>query len=206
MGGIVNQPKIRAEQKAATRRRLIDSAQTLFAGKGYRRTTLEEIASHAGLHVQTLYRHFTNKEELAVACDAEKLDRFRKAVRNRKGDQTTFDFWVHFVAESAARVTEADGGQQYRETKRERGGPDVGVARGYEELLAESLEKEFPQPDEGPIPPITRLAAIALWGANAFVVRRYAADGDFELGVEAVAAARRVESIFLPLLVAASKP
>ena len=202
----MRQPKIRAEQKAATRHRLIDSAQLLFADKGYRRTTLEEIAAHAGLHVQTLYRHFANKEELAVACDAEWLDRFGEAVRNRKGDLTTFDFWASFVAESAARVTQADGGQQYRETKRERGNQfDVGVALGYEKLLAECLEKEFPQPDDGPVPPITRLAAIALWGANVFVVRRYAADGDFDLGVEAVAAARKVESIFLPLLVAASK-
>lgn len=201
-GEIISRPNVRAERKAATRHSLIRSAQTLFAEKGYQATTLEEIAAHAGLHVQTLYRHFANKVELVTAGDEEKLSRFRVAIRNRDDDNTTFDFWAAHVAESAARVTEDDGGQYYRETRRKLSGDQVKIAVGrqYEQLLAESLQREFPQSDAGSVLPLTRLAAIALWRCNTFVVEGYSDGGDFDFGVEVVAAVRRVEEIFLPLL------
>lgn len=43
------------------------AAIDLFASKGYEETTLESIAKKAGLHVQTLYRHFPTKSDLAAA-------------------------------------------------------------------------------------------------------------------------------------------
>src|SRR6266481_4263132 len=51
----------RASQARATRRRIIDQAGDLFLRQGYAATTLDEIASAAGVAVQTVYFHFGNK-------------------------------------------------------------------------------------------------------------------------------------------------
>ena len=58
----------RTEKKKQSRAQLINAANTLFARKGYQHTKLDEVAEEAGLHVQTLYRHFKTKEELATAA------------------------------------------------------------------------------------------------------------------------------------------
>jgi AcrR family transcriptional regulator len=51
----------RREQARATRRRIIDAGLDLFLRQGYAATTLEQIASQAGIVVQTVYFHFGNK-------------------------------------------------------------------------------------------------------------------------------------------------
>ena len=51
----------RGAQARATRRRIVDSAATLFIADGYAATTLEQIAEKAGVAVQTVYFHFGNK-------------------------------------------------------------------------------------------------------------------------------------------------
>jgi AcrR family transcriptional regulator len=53
--------KPRGSKTRATRRRIIDAAAELFVADGYSCTTLERIASRAGVAVQTVYFHFGNK-------------------------------------------------------------------------------------------------------------------------------------------------
>ena len=43
---------------------LLEVAATRFASTGYRQTTLEEIARHAGVAKASMYRYFENKQEL----------------------------------------------------------------------------------------------------------------------------------------------
>lgn len=43
---------------------LLDVAAQCFASTGYRQTTLEEIARHAGVAKASMYRYFENKQEL----------------------------------------------------------------------------------------------------------------------------------------------
>lgn len=81
-----------AEKSRQTRRKIIDAAHELFVGRGYGATTLQEIATRAGVAVQTVYFVFGNKRTLlkelvdvAVAGDDEPvatLDRpwFRDAM------------------------------------------------------------------------------------------------------------------------------
>jgi len=54
-------PKLPAQMR---REQLMRAAQTLFARKGYRATTTEEIARKAGLTKGALYFHFSNKEDV----------------------------------------------------------------------------------------------------------------------------------------------
>ncbi|MEW9529451.1 TetR/AcrR family transcriptional regulator [Microbispora sp. NPDC049125] len=60
MGDVVKGTR-RAEQARATRRRIIDQARELFLRQGYAATTLDQIATQAGVAVQTVYFHFGNK-------------------------------------------------------------------------------------------------------------------------------------------------
>ena len=47
--------------------RLLNVAYRQFQRYGFEDTTLESIAEEAGLHVQTLYRHFPKKNDLIGA-------------------------------------------------------------------------------------------------------------------------------------------
>jgi AcrR family transcriptional regulator len=52
---------LRANQKEATRRRLMDAAMTVFAEKGYGAVTVNDIARAAGTSTATFYLHFKRK-------------------------------------------------------------------------------------------------------------------------------------------------
>jgi AcrR family transcriptional regulator len=54
----------RQQQAGETREQIIRAAHDLFAGKGYGRTTIAEIAERAGVAVETVYAAFHNKATL----------------------------------------------------------------------------------------------------------------------------------------------
>jgi AcrR family transcriptional regulator len=54
----------RREQAKATRRRIVDSAHRLFSAGGYPSTTMDAIATEAGVAVQTVYHVFNTKADL----------------------------------------------------------------------------------------------------------------------------------------------
>jgi AcrR family transcriptional regulator len=60
----VYRSSLRAEGARQTRRLVLDAARQLFAEQGYARTTLTEIASAAGVSVETIYKTFRNKRGL----------------------------------------------------------------------------------------------------------------------------------------------
>ncbi len=59
----------------SSRARILEAADARFADYGYTKTTMAEIAADAGMCAANLYRHFRNKEDLAVACVARLLER-----------------------------------------------------------------------------------------------------------------------------------
>lgn len=54
----------RAQRARQTRQRMLDAARDLFVAQGYGATTLQEVAAHAGVAVQTIYFTFGNKRSL----------------------------------------------------------------------------------------------------------------------------------------------
>lgn len=52
---------------ARTRERILDTAERLFAEKGYEGTTLRDVAAAAGLRIPSLYNHFAGKASLYAA-------------------------------------------------------------------------------------------------------------------------------------------
>jgi AcrR family transcriptional regulator len=55
---------LRQEQARETRQRIIQAAHDLFVSKGYGSTTIADIASAAGVAVETVYAAFRNKQTL----------------------------------------------------------------------------------------------------------------------------------------------
>ena len=55
---------LRREQASQTRMRILDAAQRLFTDRGYAPTTMEAIASEAGVATDTVYASFRNKSGL----------------------------------------------------------------------------------------------------------------------------------------------
>ncbi|MEM7079638.1 MAG: TetR/AcrR family transcriptional regulator [Pseudomonadota bacterium] len=190
---------LREKRKAETRLQLIASAQKLFSTKGYAQTTLEEIAEDAGLHVQTLYRHFANKQELAATGDQEHLARFRELIRSPQRPTSTFALWRDWVRSSAERVTRNDGGVHYREILTERfslASVSTQILRNgyeYEDLLCESLGKELRAIPDGERQ--ARVIAATLWAMNAYVVRRYHEQQISDLVAEVVRVIDEVEEM-----------
>jgi AcrR family transcriptional regulator len=48
--------------------RILDAAAALFQERGYRRTDMEDIAEAVGLARNSLYRYFSNKDTILLAC------------------------------------------------------------------------------------------------------------------------------------------
>ena len=64
--GAVQRPRTKREQRDESVDKLLAAARALFVSKGYRATTLEQIASAAGLTKGAVYFHFGAKEAVLV--------------------------------------------------------------------------------------------------------------------------------------------
>ncbi|MHA1386858.1 MAG: TetR/AcrR family transcriptional regulator [Candidatus Thorarchaeota archaeon] len=60
-----------------TVRRILEAAYELFAEKGYRGSSMREIAEQSGIKAGSIYNHFKNKEEIFEAVFIEKHPLFR---------------------------------------------------------------------------------------------------------------------------------
>jgi len=63
---------MRERKQRATRERLLTVAQTLFADRGYDRTTMDDIAAAADVSRATAFNYFPRKEELLLALVARR--------------------------------------------------------------------------------------------------------------------------------------
>lgn len=62
--------KARAESKADTRQRIVESAVSLHLERGPAHTSINAIAERAGVNRVTVYRHFPDTRSLLEACSA----------------------------------------------------------------------------------------------------------------------------------------
>jgi AcrR family transcriptional regulator len=57
---------LRERQQAALRREIVTAALDLFEERGFRGTTVEDIAQHVGISARTVFRHFPTKADLVL--------------------------------------------------------------------------------------------------------------------------------------------
>ena len=172
----IKYPK-RTLKKNRNRDKLVTAACLLFARNGYQYTTLEEIAKEAGMHVQTLYGHFKNKEELAIAAASTVLEDCRNLFEQASPDQSTFEIWREWEIRTVSGLKLLGFGEHKREQLRSASSLMndnflLITYSGYEDLLTEYLAKDFhmdPQYDRLP-----RLAACLLWSGCETAAKRCA--------------------------------
>src|SRR5215211_6091047 len=73
----------------ATRRRLLQEAIRLFGKRGFEGTSLESVASAAGVRKQTLLYYFPTKDALLEACVIETSERVGSALASALDAQTS---------------------------------------------------------------------------------------------------------------------
>jgi AcrR family transcriptional regulator len=155
MGAVTNK-----QRKEETRARLLDAASDLFSELGYESATLDAIAVQAGVHVQTLYRHFPCKAELATELWHRSLIDFETYFSTRK--TTSIAAWRDWVAlsvhESSNTINALAG----------RNSPPVSSRifeywDRYQQVLADGLAEDMGllASDLKPM-----LIACMLWGGN----------------------------------------
>ena len=62
--GTVQQPEVSSDKRDA----ILAASADLFLKKGYIETSTSDIAQHAKISKETLYKHFRNKEDIFMAC------------------------------------------------------------------------------------------------------------------------------------------
>jgi AcrR family transcriptional regulator len=74
----------RERERDARRRLILDTAQKVFAERGFFNATVEEIAARAELAVGTLYRYFKSKEEMYVSLLFEAMEMFHQQIQSAR--------------------------------------------------------------------------------------------------------------------------
>jgi AcrR family transcriptional regulator len=87
-------PKVAPEYKQLARQRILEAAMRVFSEKGYRESTMDDVAEVLGVSKAALYRYFESKEELFRAIiemigDAAKQS-IRASFKGRRFDPADF--------------------------------------------------------------------------------------------------------------------
>ncbi|REK59528.1 MAG: hypothetical protein C6W55_01090 [Thermobacillus sp.] len=68
------------------KRMIVSAALRVFACKGYRAASMQEIAEEAGVAKGSIYLHFKSKDELALAAISDVYDRVRRRMSELEAD------------------------------------------------------------------------------------------------------------------------
>ena len=154
----------RAQKKQVTRQALIKAATELLARNGIRATTLEAVAEQAGVHVQTLYRHFSNKGELFAALEESLYLQQKALLEDPERKQSTLEVRFGMDAGGLRNLHEQGVKNALNSlTDPEWAGVHMLSSYRYEDLLSTHLARELGLLPNDPEPRL--LAAMLQWGA-----------------------------------------
>lgn len=76
---------------------ILNAAKKLFTNYGFKKVSMDEIASEAGVTKKTVYTYFSSKEELLKYCIKEELQNMRKIIENVESKKLDFMETIHQV-------------------------------------------------------------------------------------------------------------
>ena len=76
---------------------ILKKKKKLFTNYGFKKVSMDEIASEAGVTKKTVYTYFSSKEELLKYCIKEELQNMRKIIENVESKKLDFMETVHQV-------------------------------------------------------------------------------------------------------------
>lgn len=93
---------LRQRKRADTHARVHSAAMDLFARKGFESTTLDDIASAAGVSRRSLFHYFTSKEDIVLSTKAGLGDLLEAAVARRPVDEPLLTMAENALTDMAA--------------------------------------------------------------------------------------------------------
>jgi TetR/AcrR family transcriptional regulator, cholesterol catabolism regulator len=99
---VARKPPERSYDPEETRRLLIAAALDLFAEKGFRGTSLQEVAERAGLTKGAFYHHFSTKDDVLHLIHDQFIDR---ALESQEQALTVYDTATEQLAKMAFDTT-----------------------------------------------------------------------------------------------------
>jgi AcrR family transcriptional regulator len=101
-------PGLRERKKQLTRQAILDTAQAMFAERGYDGVTVAEIADAVNIAAKTVFVYFPSKEDLVFDGEAEMRERIVARIRDRAPGETPLlamrGLMSELMAESGADV------------------------------------------------------------------------------------------------------
>ena len=83
-------PRRRDEARALFRNAILDSAEAVFAERGFHGARIQDIAASARIAVGTVYNHFAHKEDVLSALLEERTEELLAQLLARPDDPETF--------------------------------------------------------------------------------------------------------------------
>src|SRR5580700_7798119 len=160
-------------RKRRTRQAIQKAALDLFAERGYRETTINDIAERADVAPRTVTVHFPAKGELLFDAEPFTLDGLSKRLSERGPHESTLealrDWMATTMTEAETKGSEPDGRFWERRALRAHiinTEPELrGRARAsyypFERVLAEAIGQDLGQSGNTLIPRLAALSAVA---------------------------------------------
>lgn len=160
-------------RKRRTRQAIQTAALKLFAERGYRQTTINDIAERADVAPRTVTVHFPAKEELLFDAEPFTLDGLSKRLSERGPHESALealrDWMTATMTQAETSGSEPDGHFWERRALRAHiinAEPGLrGRARAsnhpFERILAQAIGQDLGQPANALIPRLAALSAVA---------------------------------------------
>jgi AcrR family transcriptional regulator len=160
-------------RKRRTRQAIQTAALRLFAERGYRQTTINDIAEQADVAPRTVTVHFPAKEELLFGAEPFTLDGLSKRLSERGPHESALealrDWMATTMTQAETSGSEPDGHFWERRALRAHiinAEPELrGRARAsyhpFERVLAQAIGQDLGQPGNALIPRLAALSAVA---------------------------------------------
>jgi AcrR family transcriptional regulator len=91
--------RITADEKHATRQRILEAAMKLFRSRGFAATTTRDIAQEAGIATGTLFNYFETKEAIVEVLAEEALSKAQSTFARQTGGGLEEDLFAYIAAE-----------------------------------------------------------------------------------------------------------
>jgi AcrR family transcriptional regulator len=158
-------------RKRRTRQAIQTAALDLFAERGYRETTINDIAERADVAPRTVTVHFPAKEELLFDAEPFTLGSLSKRLTAREPSEPALQALRDWMASTMAEANGSDQDGRFWERRALRAHiinaePELrGRARAsyypFERVLAEAIGKDLGQSANSLIPRLAALSAVA---------------------------------------------
>ena len=109
---------LRERKKQRTRRAVQRAALELFAARGFRETTLAQIAEAAEVSLRTVTVHFPAKDDLVLTLGSEGLDALVERIESRPAGEQTRDVLRAWIAGQITQSAASDPSGEVRELLR----------------------------------------------------------------------------------------